>query len=44
MGLSNADDQATRLVAQKVVELVERGVVGADRLSSQAIQELTGRQ
>jgi hypothetical protein len=44
MGLRYADDHVTRLVAQKVIQLVERGVVGADKISSQAIQELTGRE
>lgn len=44
MGLRDTDDQVTQLVAQKIIQLVERGVVGADRLSSLAIQELTGRE
>ena len=43
MGLRDTDDQGTQLVAQKIIQRVERGVVGADKISSQAIQELTGR-
>jgi len=35
---------ATELVAEKIVELVERGVVGADQLCAFAIKELTGRE
>jgi hypothetical protein len=44
MGLRHANDQVTQLVAQKIVQLVERGVAGADDLSSLAIKELTGRE
>jgi hypothetical protein len=38
------DDIATRLVAEKVIELAERRVVGVEALSSQAVQELLGRE
>ena len=34
------DDAATRLVAEKIVELAQRGVEGADRLRAMALQEL----
>jgi hypothetical protein len=44
MGLRSADDQVTQLVAQKIIQLVERGVTGADQLTSLAIKELTGRE
>jgi len=44
MGLRTGDDIATELVAEKIIELVERGVVGVDNLCSQAIKELTSRE
>lgn len=44
MGLRGTDDQVAQLVAQKIIQLVERGVAGADKLSSQAIRELTERE
>mgnify|MGYP007135520725 CR=1 FL=1 len=44
MGLRTRDDMATELVAEKIIELVERGVAGVDNLCSQAIKELTGRE
>jgi hypothetical protein len=44
MGLSNTDDQGTQLVAEKIIQLVQRGVVGVEMLSSLAIKELTGRE
>jgi hypothetical protein len=44
MGLRTRDDMATELVAEKIIELVERGVVGVDKLCSQAIKELTSRE
>ena len=44
MRLRDGDDQVTELVAGKIIELVQRGVVGADRLSSQAVKELTGSE
>lgn len=34
------DDAATRLVAEKIVELAQRGIEGADRLCAMALQEL----
>jgi hypothetical protein len=43
LGLHNRDDMATRLVAEKIIELAERGVVGVEGLSSRAAQELLGR-
>jgi hypothetical protein len=44
MGLRDTDDQGTQLVARKIVQLVERGVVGADEFTSQAILELSERE
>jgi len=44
MGLHVTNDIATELVAEKIVQLVERGVVGADELCSLAVKELTGRE
>lgn len=34
------DDAATRLVAEKIIELAQRGVEGAERLCAMALQEL----
>lgn len=34
------DDAATRLVAEKIIELAQRGVEGADRLRVMALREL----
>jgi hypothetical protein len=34
------DDAATRLVAEKIIELAQRGVEGADRLRAMALREL----
>jgi len=34
------DDAATRLVAEKIIELAQRGVEGADRLRAMALHEL----
>lgn len=43
MGLrADNDDEATGLVAEKIIQLVQRGVVGADELSALAIKELAG--
>ena len=42
MGLRNTDNMASRMVAEKIIELVERGVVGAAELCSLAVKELTG--
>jgi hypothetical protein len=44
MGLRDKKDMATELVAEKIIELVERGVVGLEELSSLAVKELTGRE
>ena len=45
MGLrADSNDHATALVAEKIIQLIERGVVGADQLSSLAVKELTGRE
>jgi hypothetical protein len=41
LGLQNISDMATNLVAQKIIELAQRGVMGADALSSRAVRELT---
>ena len=43
MDLRNTDNTAARLVAEKIIELVQRGVVGADELCSLTVTELTGR-
>jgi hypothetical protein len=40
MGLRVVDDAMTRLVAQKVIELVQRGVKGADEIQRLAVNEL----
>jgi len=42
--LRELDDLANELVAEKIIELVERGVVGADELCARAVKELTGRE
>jgi hypothetical protein len=34
------DDAATRLVAEKIIELAQRGVEGAERMRTMALQEL----
>jgi hypothetical protein len=34
------DDAVTRLVAEKIVELTQRGVQGSDTLASLTLQEL----
>lgn len=34
------DDAATRLVAEKIIELAQRGVEGAERLRIMALREL----
>ncbi len=45
MGLRHdSDDQATGLVAEKIMQLVQRGVEDAEHLLSLAIQQLTGRE
>jgi hypothetical protein len=40
LGLKMMDDPATRLIAQKIIELTERGVTGVSALHSMAVQEL----
>jgi hypothetical protein len=42
--LRRVDDMATRLVGEKIIELVERGVVGVEALRSLAVDELLGRK
>ncbi len=42
LGLSVVDDPATRLVARKIIELAQRGVRDASRLSAAALRELNG--
>jgi hypothetical protein len=44
MRLRDIDDMTTELVAEKIIQLVERGVVGADELCALAVNELTGRE
>ena len=38
MGLRVINDMATELVAEKIIQLVDRGVAGADALSSTAVE------
>jgi hypothetical protein len=40
LGLRLVDDPATRLVAQKIIELAQRGVRDATSLSAIALKEL----
>jgi hypothetical protein len=40
LGLKLVDDSATRLVAEKIIELAQRGVRDAAMLSAMAVQEL----
>jgi hypothetical protein len=40
MGLRVVDDAVTRIVAQKIIELVQRGVKGADELQRLALSEI----
>jgi hypothetical protein len=44
MRLRNVDDMATELVAEKIIELTERGINGVDNLSAMALKELTGEE
>ena len=45
MGLRHdTDDQATGLVAEKIIQLFQRGVDDAETLHSLAVKELTGRE
>jgi hypothetical protein len=39
LSLKMIDDAATRVVAQKIIEMAQSGVSGADNLHSLAIQE-----
>lgn len=39
LSLRLVDDAATRLVAQKIIELVQRGVRGADLLRQMTLKE-----
>jgi len=41
--LRKLDDAATESVAEKIIELVQRGVRGVEKLTSFAVQELAGR-
>jgi hypothetical protein len=40
LGLKLVDDPATRLVAEKIIELVQRGVRDAGTLSTMTLKEL----
>jgi hypothetical protein len=40
LGLNVVDDPATRLVARKIIELAQRGVRDASRLSAAALRDL----
>jgi hypothetical protein len=40
LGLKLVDDPATRLVAEKIIELVQRGVRDAGTLSAMTLKEL----
>ncbi len=40
LGLSVVDDPATRLVAQKIIELAQRGIRDVAILSAEALKEL----
>ena len=42
LGLKLGDDPATRLVAEKIIELAQRGVRDAERLSALTLKELKG--
>lgn len=39
MGLRPVDDALTRMVAQKIIELAQRGIKGADELQRLALRE-----
>ena len=41
LGLKVVDDPATRLVAEKIIELVQRGVREAGTLTTMTLKELT---
>jgi hypothetical protein len=40
LGLRMVDDAMTRMVAQKIIELAQRGVKGADEIQRLALSEL----
>jgi hypothetical protein len=42
LGLNVVDDPATRLVAQKIIELTQRGVRDAETLSAATLREFKG--
>lgn len=42
LGLNIVDDPATRHVAQKIIELAQRGVRDTAKLSAAALQEFRG--
>ena len=42
LSLKMIDDAATRVVAQKIIEMAQSGVRGADNLYSLALQEIQG--
>jgi hypothetical protein len=44
LGLQVIDDTVTRLVAQKIIELTERGVKNQENLCALAVQVLTGQE
>jgi len=39
LGLKVGDDAATRLVAEKIIELAQRGMRGAENLKARALKE-----
>ena len=41
MGVRDINDMTTELVAEKIIQLADRGVAGVDALSSMAVRELT---
>jgi len=44
LGLRMIDDAATRLVAEKIIQLAQRGVQGADVLCAMALNDLKGTE
>jgi hypothetical protein len=40
LGLNIVDDPATRLVAQKIIELTQRGMRDATKLTAETLREL----
>ncbi len=41
LGLHRTDDPATRLVAEKIIHLAQRGIRGAVTLQTMAVEEVT---